>query len=263
MRLLERQANGSVRLTDDLLDRDVSQCPYAILSHRWGHTKDEVTFEDIREGRGREKAGYGKIEFCAEQASKDGLRYIWIDTCCINKSSDPEISEAINSMYRWYGRATKCYVYMTDVCVLDQDGHASNLTWEEQFRASEWHTRGWTLQELLAPISVEFFSREHRRLGDKVALSRMIHEITGIDNSALHDYREPSQFSVDERFKWAKGRRTTREEDWAYSLLGIFGISMPLIYGEGKERAVIRLRKEIHDASVRDIQTSSTCAPMI
>lgn len=153
-------------------------------------------------------------------------------------------------MYRWYGRAARCYVYLSDVSTTKRrrgDENAQNM-WESAFRASEWFSRGWTLQELLAPGLVEFFSRERKRLGDKRSLSRQIYEITGIALPALQG-TSLSQFSVDERFKWTQNRHTTREEDLAYCLLGIFDISMPVIYGEGRERAVNRLRKEINEAS--------------
>jgi hypothetical protein len=178
------------------------------------------------------------------------LQYFWVDTCCINKSNNTELSEAINSMFRWYRNADKCYVYLSDVSSppFDANDKFSSLPCESAFRASRWFTRGWTLQELLAPRSVEFFSQEGNRLGDKRSLERQIHEITGIAVLALQG-SPLSQFSVDERFKWAQNRETTRKEDWAYCLLGIFDIFMPLIYGEGRENAVIRLRKGIHEAS--------------
>jgi hypothetical protein len=248
MRLLKRQSNGCFSLTENLLDKDISRYPYAILSHRWGDASKEVTFEDIENGSGQDKAGYEKIIFCAEQAAKDGLNYIWVDSCCIKKSSDPELSEAINSMYRWYSRAARCYVYLSDVSIGVEGGPFSQSAWHESFLTSQWFSRGWTLQELLAPGSVEFFSRERMPLGDKSSLSRQIHGITGIALSALQG-TPLSQFSTDERFKWAHTRHTTREEDWAYCLLGIFDISMPLIYGEGREKAVVRLRKEIREVS--------------
>jgi hypothetical protein len=241
MRLLERKSNGGFSLTQNLFERDVSQYPYAILSHRWGN--EEVTFDDIERGKGHDKAGYKKLEFCGEQAAKDGLRYFWVDSCCIKKSSDAELTEAINSMFRWYSRAARCYVYLSDVSTGEDD-----ISWGESFRASEWFSRGWTLQELLAPSLVEFFSKERERLGDKVSLSRQIHGITGIALSALQG-TSLSQFSVDERFKWAERRQTTRDEDLAYCLLGIFNISMPVIYGEGVEKAIARLRKKINKVS--------------
>jgi hypothetical protein len=250
MRLLEHQNDGGFRLTENLLDKDISRYPYAILSHRWGEANNEVTFEDLVEGSGRDKAGYQKIEFCGEQAAKDGLQYFWVDTCCIKKSSDSELSEAINSMYRWYSRAARCYVYLSDVSTSKRRRGYGNAqsTWRKAFQASEWFSRGWTLQELLAPTLVEFFSRERKRLGDKITLSQQIHDITGITPSALQG-TSLSQFSVDERLQWAQNRRTSCEEDWAYCLLGIFEVSMPLIYGEGRDKAVARLKREINESS--------------
>lgn len=250
MRLLERQSDGGFRLTENLLDKDISRYPYAILSHRWGQANEEVTFEDMEKGLGQAKAGYRKIEFCGEQAARDGLRYIWVDSCCIKKSSDAELSESINSMHRWYRRAEKCYVYLSDISTPKRKGGDQNSknTWEAAFRESKWFTRGWTLQELLAPISVEFFSREGERLGDKRTLEGRIHDITGIAVEALQG-TPMSQFGIDERFSWARSRQTTREEDEAYSLLGIFNVSMPSIYGEGKDHAFDRLHDEINKSS--------------
>src|SRR5436305_9191660 len=217
MRLLERQNEGDLRLTANVLDRGLPR--YAILSHTWGDDSEEVSYEDLVEGSGQNKVGYRKIQFCAEQAARDGLRYFWVDSCCIKKSSDPELSEAINSMFRWYRGAAKCYVYLSDVSTLKRKERDQSLqnTWESAFRGSRWFTRGWTLQELLAPMSVEFFSREATRLGDKQSLEQQIHEITGIPVSALQG-RPLSDFTVDERMFWAAKRETKREEDKAYSL---------------------------------------------
>jgi hypothetical protein len=216
---------------------------YAILSHRWG--AEEVTLADLTDGTGKSKAGYRKIRFCGEQARRDSLQYFWVDTCCIDKSNSTELAEAINSMFRWYQDATKCYVYLSDVPrpPFDADDK-SNEPWESTFRKSQWFTRGWTLQELIAPASVEFFSRDWEQLGNKTSLERHIHEITGIPVKALQG-SPLSDFSVTERMLWAGRRQTTREEDMAYSLLGIFNVYMPLIYGEGRENAFKRLREEI------------------
>lgn len=246
MRLLGINDDGSFSLTNDLLDADISRYPYGILSHRWGNPSEEVSFEDLKEGLGQEKQGYQKIKFCGEQAASDGLRYFWVDSCCIKRTSDAELSEAINSMYRWYSRAAKCYVYLSDVST-DNVG-AGQLSSGRSFAESEWFLRGWTLQELLAPSDVQFFSKEGKFLGDKSSLSQQIHDITGIELEALRS-STISYFSIDTRFSWARNRVTTKEEDWAYSLIGIFGVSMPLIYGEGKDRAVQRLRKEISETS--------------
>ncbi|KAN0083094.1 hypothetical protein V8E54_002182 [Elaphomyces granulatus] len=240
MRLLKGNNTGEISLTKDLLVSD--DIPrYAILSHTWGADTEEVSFKDMMDGTGKRKTGYDKIRFCGEQAGRDGLQYFWIDTCCIDKSSSAELQEAINSMFRWYCDATKCYVYMADV-------KSSQLPWELSFRKSRWFTRGWTLQELVAPAIVEFFSEEGEQLGNKKSLERHIHEVTGIPVKALRG-SPLSDFSVPERMLWAEKRETTRKEDKAYSLLGIFNIYMPLIYGEGRENAFKRLWEEMDKAS--------------
>lgn len=241
MRLLE-YCGRDIRLTGEL----VGQIPsYAILSHTWGPYGEEVTFEDMVFGTAHKKPGYDKIKFCATKALADGLFYFWVDTCCIEKRNSTELNEAINSMFRWYQKADRCYVYLSDVS-------ASNLgpwnPYELQFRASRWFTRGWTLQELLAPSSVEFFTREGLRLGNKKDLEQQIHEVTRIAVAALQN-RPLAHFTIEERFQWVANRNTTKEEDSAYSLLGIFGVYMPHIYGEGKKHAFRRLKKEIAEAT--------------
>ncbi|KAI9862353.1 MAG: Vegetative incompatibility protein HET-E-1 [Trichoglossum hirsutum] len=219
---------------------------YAILSHTWGLDHEEATFKDLVDGTGKSKAGYNKIRFCGNQAAKDGLQFFWVDTCCIDKSSSTELTEAINSMFQWYHKAEKCYVYLSDVFVDGSVGSdlSSQWTWKIAFQKSRWFTRGWTLQELLAPTSVEFFSARGERLGNRISLLQEIHDATGISIQALAG-SPLSQFSVDDRMSWAEGRKTKREEDAAYSLLGIFGIYMPLLYGEGPGNALTRLREGI------------------
>jgi hypothetical protein len=246
MRLLHHSGSGEFSFTKDLVGDDRIP-PYAILSHTWGSDTDEVTFEDVTNGTGKHKPGYEKIRFCGEQAREDDLQYFWIDTCCINKANYTELSQAINSMFRWYHDATRCYVYLPDVSspAFDTDEEVNSRQWALDFQNSRWFERGWTLQELLAPSSVEFFSRERRKLGDKKSLRQEIFKITGIADSALQG-AHLSQFSVDERLSWIDHRQTKLEEDKAYSLLGIFDVSMPLIYGEGREKAFKRLREEIN-----------------
>ncbi|KIW88432.1 uncharacterized protein Z519_11001 [Cladophialophora bantiana CBS 173.52] len=244
MRLLKLDSRGELSLTNDLI-QDIP-C-YAILSHTWGPNGDEVTFRDLEKGSAKRKASYNKIRFCGEQAQKDGLQYFWVDTCCIDKSSSAELQEAITSMFRWYRDAVKCYVYLSDVTVCKRNSDQTERPWEPAFRKSRWFRRGWTLQELLAPRSVEFFSREEELLGDKKMLEQQIHEITGISIAALRN-APLSQFGVDERLRWAETRNTQKEEDKAYCLLGIFNVFMPLIYGEG-ENAFVRLKAEIERSS--------------
>jgi hypothetical protein len=240
MRLLHYNSDGefSVKQLFDKIPR------YAILSHTWG--PEEVTFKDIIEGNGTSKAGFDKIRFCGEQAKRDGWQYFWVDTCCIDKSNAVELQEAINSMFRWYQNAVKCYVYLSDVSTKKRKASdlSTEYTWEPAFRLSKWFTRGWTLQELIAPTSVEFFSKDQKLLGDKRRLERQIHEITGIPLSALRG-TPLSHFNIEDRLIWAETRQTTREEDRAYSMLGICNIYMPLIYGEGEKNAFRRLRKEL------------------
>ena len=245
MRLLYTASDGRLSWTDDLIGDQIP--PYAILSHTWDG--QEVTFKDLKNHNNVEdvdtevKGGYQKIFFCAQQAKRDGLNYFWVDTCCIDKSNSSELQEAINSMFRWYQNAEKCCVYLSDI-----DNHSLNGITESALKESKWFTRGWTLQELLAPKLVEFFFTEGARLGDKESLKHIIHEITGIPIDALSG-KQVSEFSIAERFSWADHRQTKRPEDRAYCLLGIFDIHLPLIYGEGKEKALKRLRKEIRESS--------------
>jgi hypothetical protein len=204
---------------------------------------------DLKNSNGKKMAGYGMVQFCGEQAKRDGLQYFWVDTCCIDKSNSTELAEAINSMFRWYRDATKCYVYLPDVSRPRTDSaDGSNEAWVSTFRKSEWFTRGWTLQELIAPASVDFFYKDRELLGNKVSLERHICEVTGIPASALRG-SPLSDFSVAKRLSWAASRGTFRQEDNAYSLLGIFDVNMPLIYSEGKDKAINRLREEIDKAS--------------
>jgi tetratricopeptide (TPR) repeat protein len=249
MRLLEIQHDGALRLTKDLHGDD-SVPAYAILSHTWH--EDEVTFDDLKHETGTHKAGYEKICFSAQQAQHDGLRYFWVDTCCINKADAVELQDAINSMFRWYRDAAKCYVFLSDVPGPGQELIATTgvPAWEQAFRSSRWFTRGWTLQEMLAPRHVSFFSRDWKHLGDRRQLGHCIQEITGIPIAAISG-ASLDNFSVDEKLSWSSRRQTTRKEDRAYSLLGIFNVFMSLIYGEGEENAFRRLKKKIEKA-VRD-----------
>ena len=230
MRLLHFDAAAKLVLID-FSGREIP--PYAILSHRWRH--EEVLFEDVRNSSYVRKTGYQKIDFCARQATQDRLEYFWIDTCCIDRWNLRELSKSINSMYSWYRDAARCYVFLPDVSVpATASAHQQSL-WRQSFQKSEWFTRGWTLQELIAPESVEFFSLEGHRLGDKKSLEGSLCKITGIPAEALQGCPLES-FHVDERMAWAKFRKTTEPEDKAYCLLGILGIHMPTSYGEGTEK---------------------------
>ncbi|KAI4658633.1 uncharacterized protein J4E79_006391 [Alternaria viburni] len=173
MRLLHRLP-GSDQF--DLVERFGEKIPpYAILSHTWGSNEDEVTFSQLQEHQAKIIPGYSKLIFCSEQATKDGLEFFWVDTCCIDKNSSTELTEALNSMFKWYKQAEKCYVLLSDVTV---EGPVKDITqrqWAHMFHSSRWFQRGWTLQELLAPKFVEFFSGTGARLGDKVTLLEALH----------------------------------------------------------------------------------------
>jgi Heterokaryon incompatibility protein (HET) len=215
---------------------------YAILSHRWQAKEEEVTFQDLQETKQSQaergvykKKGFYKIRKACEKAADENLTHLWVDTCCIDKSSSTELNEAINSMYRWYSEATVCFAYLFDV----DDPEEGKV-----FEKSDWFKRGWTLQELLAPKKVTFFNGKWQRLGDKSTLSGKIATASNISVDVLETPSRINERSIAERMSWASDRSTTRTEDMAYSLLGIFGIHMPLIYGEN-ENAFIRLQEEI------------------
>jgi hypothetical protein len=262
MHLLEYDKDGELITTSFDDNKPPS---YAILSHRWGEEAEEVSFEDIARNTGKDKSGYRKIRLCGDQAKRDGLQYFWVDTCCINKANKAEHSLAIRSMFRWYRNAARCYVYLSDVSALPLgdggdggDGREADLPlWDSEFRKSGWFTRGWTLQELLAPGVVEFFSREWRRLGDRVSLKSQIHEVTTIPHEVLEG-NSLFQFSVDERFRWRQNRHTKVKEDAAYSLFGIFDVDMAPVYGEGAEQAFGRLHNKIRkqEECLRDLRVT-------
>lgn len=247
MRLLRFDDEGQLAPPSDLTGAGLPR--YAILSHTWRHDCQEVSFVDLLDRTAASKAGFDKIRFCGAQAKRDGIAYFWVDTCCIDRSNSSELQEAVNSMFAWYRDAAKCYVFLGDVShsapLLNKERNES--AWEAAFAKSRWFTRGWTLQELIAPAEVEFFSKEGTHLGSKRSLESAIRAATGIPARALRG-DTLSGFSVSERLAWAESRHTTRQEDKAYSLLGIFGISMPLIYGEGGPRAYARLRATIDEA---------------
>ncbi|KAI0868798.1 heterokaryon incompatibility protein-domain-containing protein [Hypoxylon argillaceum] len=239
MRLLQRNDNGSYTRTSDLSADELPS--YAILSHTWG--LDEVLFEDIAKAPDtwQQKFGYSKIQFCAEKAKQNGLRYFWVDTCCIDKSDSVELQTAINSMFRWYRNTKRCYFYLSDVSYISTDAPT------DAFRDSKWPTRGWTLQELLAPSAVEFYSMQEIYLKNKQSLERQLCDITGIPAHALRS-DHLSDFPIVEIKRWIRNRQTKYKEDMAYSLLKIFGVYMPLIYDERRQNAQKRLRKKVQKA---------------
>jgi ankyrin repeat protein len=229
MRLIHTQKTETGDFTiQEFTDYEIP--PYVILSHTWA--KEEVSYQEINKTSANQKSGYEKItQFCLI-AKSDGYKYAWIDTCCIDKTSSAELSEAINSMYFWYRNAEICYTYLADVQSTDE------------IPKSKWLTRGWTLQELIAPSRVIFLNKKWEVLGNKADLRDEISDCTGIPAGILRGVEDLEASSVAQRMAWAAKRQTTRVEDRAYSLMGIFSVNMPLIYGEG-ENAFIRLQEEI------------------
>ncbi|KAH0443071.1 HET domain-containing protein [Colletotrichum camelliae] len=230
MRLLHTTTLDLKEFVDDIP-------PYAILSHTWEN--DEVSLQDLSTTAGRSKKGFKKIEACCAQARRDGYDWAWLDTCCIDKTSSAELSEAINSMFRWYRQARVCYVYLSDL----PSQYPGDVD-RRQFDNVKWFTRGWTLQELIAPRAIEFYDQNWEEVGTKVSLLDLLHDKTGIRGDILDGSTTHTVVSAGERMSWASNRETTRQEDLAYCLLGIFDIHMPLIYGEGSQ-AFIRLQQEI------------------
>lgn len=238
---------------------------YAILSHTWDD--DEILYEDVRQGRSHllntNKSGLLKILDSCKRAAEDNLKYIWIDTCCIDKQSSAELSEAINSMFEWYRVSTVCYAFLADFHRTEKQATAREVP-PDSFRNCRWFTRGWTLQELLAPLEVRFFDAEWRYCGHRSAelpnamgsvdLAPLISDVTGINEEVLRkdcntDIRDVLKtVTISTRMNWASFRTTTRSEDRAYCLMGLFDVNMPLLYGEGY-KSFRRLQEEIAKVS--------------
>ena len=231
----------------ELRDDEVTE--YAILSHRWG--EQEVGYDEIVElakmdkkkrDEIRQRDGYQKIVDGCKRAEKDGYKWLWADTCCIDKRSSAELSEAINSMYRWYENAQVCYAYLHDV--LDPSFPVARNKNQYANGWLEWFSRGWTLQEMIAPNNVQFFNKEWQVIGDKKTRARTLNRITGVPEHILTDGLPRNRPCVAQIMSWAADRMTTRVEDRAYSLMGLLDVNMPMLYGEGK-KAFHRLQLEI------------------
>jgi hypothetical protein len=234
MRLLNAQ---TLELSTHDEDLALSTRPiYAALSHTWGD--EEVSFQDWDRPDRDKMKGFRKILGCCEQARKDGIEWVWVDTCCIDKRNSAELSEAINSMFLLYWYSEVCYVFLEDV--LPWKGLGAP---EEQLRKARWFTRGWCLQELIAPMKLEFYANDWSEIGTKWSLANLISDITHIPGQALVT-RKVDEYSAVQKMSWAAKRKTKKLEDEAYCLLGLFGIQMPLLYGEGR-LAFVRLQTEI------------------
>ncbi|KAI1786623.1 HET-domain-containing protein [Ganoderma leucocontextum] len=243
---------------------------YAILSHTWGD--NEQTFQETQALRERCKEtgtnprdlATSKVRECCLLTERHGYRWVWNDTCCIDKTSSTELSEAINSMFHWYSLTEVCYAYLHDV-----DSSDDLRAPESMFRTARWHTRGWTLQELLAPFFVIFLSRDWETIGNKVELAPLLEQVTGVSSQVLTREEHYSAVCVAERMSWASKRNTTRVEDEAYCLMGLFNVNMPTIYGEGCQ-AFLRLQhkivKQSFDTSLfawgREIESSRANFPV-
>ncbi|KAJ4376347.1 hypothetical protein N0V83_001630 [Neocucurbitaria cava] len=215
---------------------------YVILSHTWG--EEEVSLQDIQSGSAPSKKGYAKITACCKKAAEDGFSYCWIDTCCIDKTSSAELSESINSMYMYYKNSSICYAYIADFDI--ERGHSPSLNdinAPHGLGSQRWFSRGWTLQELIAPPIVEFYDVNWKEFGTRLSLQQQLTAITGISKFILQG-GDPAICKIAVRMSWAAKRKTTRIEDEAYCLMGLFSVNMPLLYGEGS-RAFRRLQEEI------------------
>lgn len=223
--------------TYDLEDFSLKAIPeYAILSHTWGD--DEVTYHDMSSPDRSVRQGWYKVAQTCRIAQDHQLDYVWVDTCCIDKSSSAELTEAINSMFQWYRKAYKCIVMLSDLVPSIEDEVKRALP------ACRWWSRGWTLQELIAPRRLNFYIASGTHVGSRESLSEAINKCTNIPSRVLGSRSALMTMSVAARMSWAAARETTRVEDMAYCLLGILGVNMPLIYGEG-DRAFRRLQEEV------------------
>lgn len=224
--------------------------PYAILSHTWA--EEEVSFHEFQELNEKivRKRGFAKVHRFCQVAREHGYRYSWVDTVAIDKRSSAELSEAINSMYQWYSHADLCIIYLGDLSSSeDYDGPEARRNALEK---SRWFGRGWTMQELVACRNRKFFANDWSEITSQDLGEDIIDicaKVTGICATALRHERKLEKFCIAERMSWASRRVTMRPEDRAYSLIGVFGVSLSVIYGEGLERAFRRLQDEIMKTS--------------
>lgn len=219
------------------------------MSHRW--EEGEIVFGDVskvplsnRTNPARTKRGFAKVIGTCTLANKDGFEWVWIDTCCIDKSSSAELQESVNSMFRWYQRAQICYAYLSDVA-------DESSGWGEAFNRSLWFTRGWTLQELLAPYTVEFYSADWKPIGTKFCRSKQVASITGIEVTVLESdwVTTEDKLCAAQKLSWAAHRHVSKVEDKSYCLFGLFNVNLPLLYGEGEVKAFRRLQQSIFEES--------------
>jgi len=191
------------------------------------------SFEGVYDNR---DPGIEKVAAACRIAASLEYSWLWVDTVCIDKTNNVELSEAINSMFKWYRDSAICFVYLFDVIAGSSRQH---------FTQSEWFKRGWTLQELIAPKAMTFFDADWFGIGTKAGLVNGLSSITGVPTDLLENPSHLNLFSVAQRMSWAADRVTTRPEDIAYCLLGLLDINMEPLYGEGGERSFRRLQMRI------------------
>lgn len=248
------KVDSKTRILEEFCGSNWDGKEYAILSHCWAAPEQEVSFQDIEKlvttnggnrSQIRERTGYQKIIDTCKQAQKDHLEWVWVDTCCIDKKSSSELSESINSMYLWYKNAKLCYVHLHDIPGCDGGAHT--------LAEAKWFTRGWTLQELIAPNVIHFFNQRWELIGDKKSLAPTLSKITRVSKRILEEGLDSERPSVTRVFSWAADRQTMREEDRAYSLLGLLGVHMPMVYGERKNafrRLQLQIMRRSNDHSI-------------
>ncbi|KAF9473423.1 hypothetical protein BDN70DRAFT_843490 [Pholiota conissans] len=238
------RANTSIG-PSKLYDELNSLTKYAILSHTWARSiSGEVSYNGWRNGSlDLTQPGFKKlVQFCRAALENHGLSLGWMDTVCIDKSSSSELDESIRSMFKWYQNSSICITYL-----------AETESFSDMVKDS-WFTRGWTLQELLAPTFIKFYNRAWNQLttskNDKWdnSIQAQIELATSITKTELLTIHLAG-VSFSRKMQWAARRRVTRTEDVAYSLMGLFDISMSIAYGEGGQRAFVRLIKEILSTS--------------
>lgn len=223
---------------------------YAILSHTWLHDAEgEISLQefqrDLTDKALNSRKGFLKVEMACVKAAEHGLKYLWADTCCIDQTNSAELSRSINSMFRWYRESNECLVYLSDVS-LEVGRQWGSDDWKQQFRSSRWFRRGWTLQELIAPMNVVFYDEDWNSLGTREDLKDLISEITHIPEALLNGRMELlSEICVAQKMSWASMRMTSEPEDMAYCLMGLFDVNLPLMYGEGAHKAFLRLQEAI------------------